>query len=1083
MHKLIFATFMTLCLTKTVYADEPAGRQQGNSAALDRIPLAALCADAFELSRQRHLNTAYHTPWQIMQMLYGVGPEFQLRDGGEVVSGLSWISAGPKFEGKAWFEVTEHGGRVHPSSRPYGFEVFPNQFLAAFAIAGVKRSQVLKTDGDSITVGDCVNQAQFTVDAKQNLIWTLMALSHYLPAGATWENKAGEVWSIERVAEQVSRSLLSGQERGLGPQELVALAFAKRYQPDEVLAGSPTWKAITAQIDSKIDGLNQSHHPGGSVVNRDVLLERLADTGHAAEFVMYAASKADRKEEWFQQVIRNAAQALVDSESKHLPTSGLIHNVAAVRMFLVGAIPATAKPATDDAGQSTSSGQSVSKNNGLRKASPADAVEADASQSKVDQRPLPQAQASGWDKLRLQLVDGEIELLDLINEHGEQHPSVVGFKKRLQILKENLAKHDADQSPASQQSPDAVEDFLKLELVKLEIQKSSLMEKLGAEHPIMIRKSKQVKLLKEKLAEHAAHHEDLQLQALIDRKYEQPNIAAEGDQTHRDATRKELISELAKVESDLAAQSKQYGEKHPSIQDLKQRAAALRAALAAAGNQTANEKNEAGQQRVPDSASSIQAAYEQAMLYMSSSDRGAKSFVPPADRKFAERKRDLFEVTFRETEQESLAAAAAYRAEAAQKSPDADALKNLQRRLQMAVKKSFEAQSRFQEARLHLAELELKTVKARLELRKALSKQVIERRVEELKVGTELSWQMTENSNGTERAATVDAVPNYVKSAKEVPKQDTQKLLEDWLKDARPLGDDADAKRDSTIEQIREALNSEQHSLQIVAATALAQLGDVKFDKKQFRPRILELCRSNNAEVQRWAFYALLNNERQDGDLALLQEVMAEPVSGRLAESASHLLQSFDKGVIRGKSEVIVLRLLNSSDKSLRREVLRGLWGAKYGEKITNRVIELVDNKESHHDAIYYALSTSPEKTPAAIDKLIEVLSDPDWNNWGRAIWGMGYGVPEDQQTKVAAAMLQMYELRSDPKTRGKCERLVRVYGDAKQIKKLETLTGNSTSAVNKPKEGAATTEPQPDQKDKLPDEKVENQVIDESDS
>ncbi len=327
-------------------------------------------------------------------------------------------------------------------------------------------------------------------------------------------------------------------------------------------------------------------------------------------------------------------------------------------------------------------------------------------------------------------------------------------------------------------------------------------------------------------------------------------------------------------------------------------------------------------------------------------------------------------------------------------------------------------------------------------------------------------------------AATRDSAPQAAKA-----QPDRHELLAEWVKQARSLGEDADEKRDNAVHEIADALKSDDAHLQIAAASALAQFGDVKFDKKEFRPRILELCRSKNAEVQRWAFYALLNNERQDGDLELLQEVMAEPVSGRLAESASHLLQSFDEGVIRGKSEEIVVRLLNSSDKSLRREALRGLWGAKYGEQITNRVIELVDNKDSHHDAIYYALSTSPEKTPAAIDKLIEVLSDPDWNNWGRAIWGLGYGVPEDQRTKVAAAMLQMYELRSDPKTRGKCERLVRAYGDAKQIKKLDTLTGNSASALTKPEEGAANTEPQPDQKDERPDEKVENQVIDENDS
>jgi len=1064
-------------------------------------------------------------------------------------------------------------------------------------------------------------------------------------------------------------------------------------------------------------------------------------------------------------------------------------------------------------------------------------------------------QSSGWDKLRLELVEGEIELLDLIEQHDEQHPSVVGLRKRLQVLRDHLARHDAGQVASPKRSSDAVEDYLQLELVKADLQKSTLIESLGGDHPGVVAKSREIERLKLKLAEHVRHKEDLEIQALFEQKHGQPNVAAEGDQTHRDATKEELISELAKVESDLAAQSKNYGEKHLSVLDLKQRAAALRAAVAAAGSETANERNEAGQQRVTDPAGSIKAAYEQAMLDMSRSSQRSKSFIPPADRKFAERQRDLFEVTFRESEQESLAAAAAYRAEAAQKSPDADALKELRARLQVAVKKSFEAQTRFQEARLHLAELDLQNVKAKLERRKTLGEQVIDRRIEDLKAGSDLSWQTAGNASSDRRAVAnptiasrgiehrdnisqedapassvlavenehgdgnarpdfsagrellyfrasycqpcqkmdpivkdlaeqfptairfvdvgkspevvrehrVDRIPTIVMIESEVeiarmvgvqskerllmllktptetstrvnmvggrnrdtvqeaetteaafleqrlkelnerfeelkrqkliddklvprnpaaetaaaakqpgfptplellnhlteklnakdylavarmlpedevlheagrlivaakavglarkagatvdpvvatlenvvdsqlladppddaecvlentvpitttvfslstwlnefdkhrddpvqrkrmrqiagalkdpakllaglahefedsilkkpfaaygdpnwdiamdgedrcrvgnsnargryatldlkrtdngwviarffvdapevanaaivmegqaaatadrsnstqPAADHTKLLADWLKQARALGDDAEEKRDKAVREIAEALNAEEHSLQIVAATALAQLGDVKFDKKEFRPRILELCRSKNADVQRWAFYALLNNERQDGDLALLQEVMAEPVSGRLAESASHLLQSFDEGVIRGKSEEIVMRLLNSSDKSLRREALRGLWGAKYGDTITNRVIVLVDNKESHHDAIYYALSTSPEKTPAAIDKLIEVLSDPDWNNWGRAIWGLGYGVPEDQQTKVAAAMLQMYELRSDPKTRSKCERLVREYGDEKQVAKLESLTADASDATPKP--------------------------------
>ncbi len=772
-----------------------------------------------------------------MQMLYGVGPEFQLRDGDEVVSGLSWISAGPNFEGKDWFEATEYGGCVHHTSKPYEFEGFPNQFLAAFAVAGVKQSHILDAEGNSITVGDCVKHAQATVDAKHNLTWTLMALSHYLPADATWTSEGGEEWSIERVAEHVSKALRSGHERHLGPLKLLALAFARRYQPDEVLAGAPTWKAITAQIDSEIERLKQSHQPGGFAVELDALLERLTDKGLAAEFVMYAASKADRKEEWFQQVIRNAAQALVDSESKHLPTSGLIHNVAAVRMFLVGTIPAAAKAATDNGDQSTRSGQSVSKNNGSRKTAPADAVaqdeleaatpilkawkpgsvasevnrrltvlkilrntldnakrngDLDAAESatkkiqfvllqielqknaivahrdsiqnaldKISTSPehagervkfrqqiqgvnrllhitdeFPEIVASmsdqrdtaytleapkfndaaldevtasdwkfpnldklmkarktvdgatsassappisGWEKLRLDVLDGEIELLDLIDEHGEQHPSVVGFKKRLQILKEGLAKHDAGQPETAKQAPDGVDDLLQLEVAKAELEKASLIESHGRGHAVVAEAATRIEQLQKKLKE---HRQNAQLQALFEQKYGKANVVTNST---RDSSGAPIV--------------------------------------------------------VPKKPSS-------------------------ADRRSIEQTRNLYAANYRDAEQDCAEAAAKYRAEAAQKSPDADALNDLQKRLQVAVRKSFEAQTRFQEARLHLAELDLQNVKAKLERRKTLGKQVIDRRIEDLKTGSDLSWQMTDNKNRSSKTSASATSPQQATNAK-----------------------------------------------------------------------------------------------------------------------------------------------------------------------------------------------------------------------------------------------------------------------------------------------------------------------------
>ncbi|MEZ6128430.1 MAG: hypothetical protein R3C59_07090 [Planctomycetaceae bacterium] len=271
---------------------------------------------------------------------------------------------------------------------------------------------------------------------------------------------------------------------------------------------------------------------------------------------------------------------------------------------------------------------------------------------------------------------------------------------------------------------------------------------------------------------------------------------------------------------------------------------------------------------------------------------------------------------------------------------------------------------------------------------------------------------------------------------------DTAKKLEEWLKDIRSIGSDAAAKRDSALKQVEEALNSYDDAQNIAATDALAQTGDVKYEKAKYRERILELCRSSNRDLVKSALYALYNTDRKPEDLALAQEVLSKPEAAWAGHSISHLLLLFGDGEISGKSEEIVLTLLNSSDHSIRREALRGLWGAKTSDKLMDRVIELVDDAESHHDAIYFALSTSPDKNKAVVDKLIETLSDPDWNNWDRALWGLGYGVRESEQQKVADAMLQMIENRSDPKTQEKCARLIQTYGSEEQKARLSETTG-----------------------------------------
>lgn len=262
-------------------------------------------------------------------------------------------------------------------------------------------------------------------------------------------------------------------------------------------------------------------------------------------------------------------------------------------------------------------------------------------------------------------------------------------------------------------------------------------------------------------------------------------------------------------------------------------------------------------------------------------------------------------------------------------------------------------------------------------------------------------------------------------------------LKDQWLKDVRALGLGAEERRAEAVTALREALAGNDASQQLAALRVLAQTGDVKFDRTPFRALILPLTESTERELPVAAFYALYNVDRRADDLTRVQAAYARQPEA-LTPSVSHLLFSFSDGAIEGASEKIVLELLASRDRNTRRETLRGLWGAKVTPQLAARLVELADDAGTRHDAIYFGLSTLKDKNEAVVDALIEVLADPDWNNWQRALWGLGHGVPQEHQAKVAKALVEMHNTRADARVRQDCARLVRQYGGEAMAAKLD---------------------------------------------
>lgn len=304
-------------------------------------PLVKLVHDTRESSRRRLLSTSEHTPWQIMHGLLGLRHDFVIRHNGATVSGIEWISSGPMFRGEHWFSETPFGGHAHPYSVPYAFEGHINQFLAILSMSSLPLDHEFRTRQGKVTMRDMLKNAQMTVNEREEVTWTLWALSRYLPPDAQWKNQHGELWSIERLLRLETAKSLTGAPCG-GTHGLFALAHARNVY---LRTGRPlegAWLEAEYKIRRHIQSARMQQNSNGTLSSnffrgRDYKTDfdkRMASAGHILEFLMIALPQDELSEPWVRRAIEATCNDLNSNRNAYVSCSPLYHTVNALSIFL-----------------------------------------------------------------------------------------------------------------------------------------------------------------------------------------------------------------------------------------------------------------------------------------------------------------------------------------------------------------------------------------------------------------------------------------------------------------------------------------------------------------------------------------------------------------------------------------------------------------------------------------------------------------------------------------------------------------------------------------------------------------------------
>jgi hypothetical protein len=306
------------------------------------------------------MNSSDHAAWQIVHGILAYGRELKIYHNGELISALDHLLAGGELRGwvikpgdrgvETVLEVGSKSGQGHE-----------DQWLGYIVQTGIGPEEPIVVAGNKYQFGDLLTQAQWDVYEGMEASWTLMALSVYAPATATWTAKDGQEWSVERmIGMEADADLAASPCGGSHRMSGIAMALNRRIEEGGELTGG--WKKADDKVQECIRKSREHQQPDGTFstnywirpsTSPDIAL-RLNTTGHQLEFLTIATSDAQLAEPWIRQSVVALCKLLDESRELPIECGGLYHAIHGLELYRLrqfgprDVAPQSEKPASSE---------------------------------------------------------------------------------------------------------------------------------------------------------------------------------------------------------------------------------------------------------------------------------------------------------------------------------------------------------------------------------------------------------------------------------------------------------------------------------------------------------------------------------------------------------------------------------------------------------------------------------------------------------------------------------------------------------------------------------------------------------------
>lgn len=294
----------------------------------------------------RPLRSDANTPWVVMHAVVAFEKDLQIFDVGtdKRLNAIDYLTRHAKFDGQLIYQDRDGIPTLKtrgPGDKSFLVQDHVDQYLFAYADAGVSLDrEIISRTGRKFTVRDKLDFAKKGFRENQELAWTLVALSTYVPFDKQWKANNGKKYRIEDVL-RLSIQRDPRRETEGGPHHLYGVAYTlDRYLK---LGGKleGTWLETRKYLDKYIGVAKEYQQVDGAfsagVFHRSVRPRTprhlVSTTGHALEWMSIAMTPEQLKQDWVLKAVERLVTDLEKFPTEVFSDGGLYHAAHALRRF------------------------------------------------------------------------------------------------------------------------------------------------------------------------------------------------------------------------------------------------------------------------------------------------------------------------------------------------------------------------------------------------------------------------------------------------------------------------------------------------------------------------------------------------------------------------------------------------------------------------------------------------------------------------------------------------------------------------------------------------------------------------------